>query len=96
MEEAYENLINQIDSWDCKDVRALLALIEKAASIREDGYDYLDPIDLSGLPSSEKYTEAIPVHVWLTYPVWAIDDKGFCLVGECACDIEHITIVLEE
>lgn len=94
-ENRYNELINQIDLWNCKNVDELLALIEEANAIRGDDYDYVVPIEIELLNTSEKYLD-IPDHLWGSYPIWAIDDNGYCLVGETALEIEHISTILED
>lgn len=43
----------------------------------------------SNLPVSPEYRKR--VSALASYPIWACNDDGFCLVGATADEIEHIT-----
>lgn len=60
-------------------------LINEIAEKEEAGIE----IDMASLPSAE-----IPQGVDTMWPVWAMNEKGYCLVGDNAKDIEHISEVI--
>ncbi len=88
-------LVNKIRGWDCNDVRDLLDwLRELEASLAKDPklaaeYDEYR-LFFMPLPSAP-----IPKEVDTTYPVWAMDRRGYCLVHEPRLKIEHVGQVLE-
>ena len=59
----------------------------------ERGMRLTEAVDLSSLPSSEKYKDR--VDRVSTYPVWACDDNGKCLVGSGDFHIQHIDDIEE-
>ena len=82
IEQIRDQLIEDIMEWDHEHVEALLDMItdlEQVCTRLEDC------IDLSVLP-----TEPIP-DGRETYPIWAMDKTGYCLVGAGQMSIEHIS-----
>ena len=71
---------DKVMKWDHEDVRELKRLMD----IAEIEYEMTD------LPSEE-----IPDDVDTLYPIWAMDKKGYCLVGDGADQIEHIDEIRE-
>lgn len=89
-EEIYSNLKNEkviaalvesIKGWDKEDIRDLREhLLDLVNLIGNRNIDEVG-IDISDLPSEE-----IPDEVDTAYPIWAMDKKGMCLVGDDAFD----------
>ncbi len=74
----FKNLKERIDEWDHEDVRELQDLINQIPDQLKDQLHY----DM--LPS-----EPIPAGIE-TYPIWACDKRGRCLVGERVDGIEDL------
>ena len=68
-----------VNTWDKQDITDLIGLIG-------DG----DGVDLSDLPSAVPVPESLT-----TYPVWAIDAAGCCLVGAGCDKLEELADILE-
>lgn len=85
--EHLESLIERVNSWDREDVRELKNVIDQIAEVERDAG--VTRFDISSLP-----TEDIPAGIE-TYPVWACDKAGRCLVGDDADEIEDISVILE-
>lgn len=86
-EKHLENLVNRVNTWDHADIRELKDVLEQIPEVlREAGKAprTADVIDFSDLP-----TEPIPAGLE-TYPIWAMDKKGQCLVGDDATSIENL------
>ena len=49
-----------------------------------------DPYAYEMLDFDQLATAPIPPDIDMEYPVWAMDIRGFCLVGEDAAMIEHV------
>lgn len=81
--EHFLNLKDRIDAWDHEDVRELRDLINQIPDEVKDRLHY----DM--LPS-----ESIPAGLE-TYPIWACDKHGRCLVGDTADDIEDLISIQE-
>lgn len=85
--EHLESLIERVNSWDRENVRELKNIIDQIAEVERDcgasKFDYLF------IP-----TEDIPAGLE-TYPIWAMDKHGRCLVGDNADDIEDLTSIQE-
>lgn len=80
--EHLNTLLCQIRTWDKTDIQILKDTIDHIAEIERDcGVSRLDYSDLP--------TEPIPAGLE-TYPIWAMDVKGRCLVGDAADSIEDI------
>jgi len=80
-------LINEINGWNKENIADLQETMSLLRDMREDA-DLL--VDMSDLPS-----EPIPSGRE-SYPIWAMDKMGFCLVGDDASSIEHISSIIEE
>jgi len=83
-----DNLINRVNTWNHEDIRELKDILDQIPEVLASAGKApraADVIDYSDLP-----TEPIPAGVE-TYPVWAMDKRGFCLVGAAADSIEHIS-----
>lgn len=80
-------LVEFIRTWDKENVIELKDAIEAVFRMDENA-DQI--IDMSDLP-----TEPIPDGLE-TYPIWAMDKKGYCLVGDAADSIEHISDIQED
>lgn len=81
------SLIERVETWDREDVRELFNILDQIPEVlRASGRPprTSDVIDYSDLP-----TEPIPVGME-TYPIWAMDTSGRCLVGDTAEEIEGI------
>lgn len=85
--EHLESLIERVNSWDRENVRELKNIIDQIAEVERDAG--VSRFDISSLP-----TEEIPVGLE-TYPVWACDKAGRCLVGETADEVEDMDQILE-
>ena len=88
-----ESLIKEIKAWDKEDVTDLRYLIDDLKiALNEETFEVNSPqnchiedhIDTTSLPS-----EPVPDDV-TSYPVWAMDKKGHCLIGNSMNDVEHI------
>ena len=47
--------------------------------------------ELTSLPTSDRHN----ITKYASYPIWACDDEGYCLVGESADEIEHINEIID-
>jgi len=69
-------------------------LIEELGEIQEsmDEQDWKAWADenYAQLPSAP-----IPPEADTSYPIWAMDNGGYCLVGDSADEIEHIDSIME-
>ena len=86
-DEHLENLINRVNTWNHEDIRELKDVLDQIHEVLAEAGKAprtADVIDYSDLP-----TEPIPAGVE-TYPVWAMDKKGRCLVGDDATSIENL------
>jgi len=91
-DEHLENLINRVNTWNHEDIRELKDVLDQIPEVLAEAGKAprtADVIDYSDLP-----TEPIPAGVE-TYPVWAMDKKGRCLVGDNATGIEPIEDIIE-
>jgi len=82
------NIIQRIKAWNKVDVKQLRNLVTELYALRDEYGEPLDTqnyLDMSSLPSAE-----IPDDVDTSYPVWAMDEGGNCLVGDGADQIEHL------
>ncbi len=61
-------------------------LVEELRTLERTQPDEYEMLDFAQLPTAQ-----IPADIDLDYPVWAMDISGFCLVGEEARAIEHVT-----
>lgn len=92
-DEHLENLITRVNNWDHNDVRELKDVLEQIPEVLVSAGKSPrtpDVIDYSDIP-----TEQIPDDVDTSYPIWAMDKRGFCLVGAAANSIEHIDSIRE-
>lgn len=83
-----KNLVQRIKSWNKVEVKQLRNLVTELYALRDEYGEPLDTqnyLDMSSLPSAE-----IPDDVDTSYPVWAMDEGGNCLVGDGADQIEHL------
>ena len=92
------SVARQIKKWNRVNVehlRRLVSEFQELQTIAEndgepfEGRDY--GIDWSSLPSAD-----LPKDLDTSYPVWAMDESGQCLVGESLNQIEHLTEVQGE
>jgi putative transposon-encoded protein len=84
--------INDLMKWGHEDINSLVSQIENIRSIVENmepAHTLDEFLDMSDLP-----TEEIPAGLE-TYPVWACDKAGRCLVGETADEVEDMDQILE-
>ena len=82
------NIVQRIKSWNKVDVKQLRNLVTELYALRDEYGEPLDTqhyLDMSSLPSAE-----IPDDVDTSYPIWAMDEGGSCLVGDGADQIEHL------
>lgn len=82
------NIVQRIKVWNKVDVKQLRNLVTELYALRDEYGEPLDTqhyLDMSSLPSAE-----IPDDVDTSYPVWAMDEGGNCLVGDGADQIEHL------
>ena len=87
-----EKIKDAIKNWDKKDIEVLFNLLYDAEEIcQELEYEFSHEIDMSSLPVSDKFKDE--VDEYSTYPIWACDDNGDCLVGESADSIENIKAI---
>ena len=88
IDEAWYNAaIDDIDNWNHKDVKSLSRLIKVAESQNPD--NIFDPIEYSGFwfnPAIDMDDDTV-----VRYNIVAIDERGYCLYGECMDDIAHWT-----
>jgi hypothetical protein len=83
-----ETLAAQIKAWDLHDVRQLRDLLVLFEACRDEFGGHINVqryVDFSNLPSA-----LIPDDIDTGYPVWAMDVRGYALVGLGARDIEHV------
>lgn len=70
-----------------EDLRDLLLRLEAWGELQEN--PDCDNIDITDLPVAEEYLARFErCDGW---PVWACDDRGYCLTGADAHDVEHIS-----
>ena len=74
----FRKQVEKVYGWDIEDIRCLKAMLDDYCITSDD-------IDMSDLPSMP-----IPDDVDTLYPIWVMDKKGYCLVGDAADQIEHI------
>jgi hypothetical protein len=79
-------IISEIQSWDLDDIHKLKGLLEELdAALGSTDFSLEDFVDITELPSAK-----IPDDIDTGYPVWAMDNDGFCLTGKTIDDIEHV------
>ena len=84
-------LVNYIYEWDKQNVQELFNNISDLKTVCDAmNIKYDQMIKLSDLPS-----EPILMSI-ATYPVWAIDKSGRCLVGDAADGMEYLSDILEK
>lgn len=69
--------------WDMKNVYQLLDMIR-------DNENAGEHIDMTSLPCAPEFKERVFAHA-ASYPIWACDTRGRCLVGVSADEIEYIS-----
>jgi hypothetical protein len=87
-----EKLAQQIKSWNknnIHDLKRQLDELKNELNYDEELSDYLDVTSLPSYPIPESRYDLAG------YPIWAIDEAGFCLVGETLESVEHIAEILE-
>jgi hypothetical protein len=83
-QEQIERVIGKINAWDHKDILSLRDMITEAREMGEDVRKHMDY-----LPS-----EVIPVeYKSATFPVWSIDQSGFCITGEQMESLTHVGVI---
>ena len=89
------SVARQIKKWNRVNVEHLRRLVSEFQDLQTiaendgepfEGRDY--GIDWSSLPSAD-----LPKDLDTSYPVWAMDEAGRCLVGDGLNQIEHLTEV---
>ena len=92
--EKVTSVRRRIQKWDCKDIKVLKSAISEWSKLKSDAekndWDFSSDVDWSNLPSCD-----LPPDLDTSYPVWAMDEQGFCLVGNLD-EIEHVTDVMEQ
>lgn len=84
-----EELKTAIENWDRDDIKELLQLLRDLESVIEEPMKLDQVVDMTDLPS-------MPIPNGLEmYPIWAMDQSGYCLVGAAADSIEHIKTIRE-
>ena len=91
-EKTIQNKVNLIKSWDKKNIHELKTMLDELSELIEQletncGVEQY--IDFSDLPSEEFDNNLAG------YPIWAMDKKGFCLVGTDLSDIESIEEIIK-
>lgn len=77
-------IVDQINYWDKRNIHELKDLIDDLKASLDSSESLEDVLDIANLPT-------MPIPDDLTsYPIWAMDVHGDCLVGETLDDIEHI------
>lgn len=102
-------LVEKIKNWNQKNISDLqewLLDLDELCCADPDGDRLEELVDLSELPSSGNFDKPDNNIDLSSYPVWAIDDDGYCLVGDDAFDyrlryqddncVEHITHIIED
>ena len=82
------NIVQRIKGWNKVDVKQLRNLVIELYALRDEYGEPLDTqnyLDMASLPSAE-----IPDDIDTSYPIWAMDESGSCLVGDGADQIEHL------
>lgn len=65
----------------------LRGLVEDLRTYRQAWFWNEQDVDMTSLPRSSKY------HIDGTVgEMWAVDDDGYCLVGDDASAVEHISV----
>lgn len=96
IENRMETLIANVNKWDLCDVTELKELLSEIFELKRTvppqfPYDLkFIGLDITDLPSVE-----IPDDLDTSYPIWAMDKQGCCLVGELLNHIEHIDEIRE-
>jgi hypothetical protein len=65
--------------------RKIEELRQELAQLQEIDPENCGQIDMSSLPGCEM----IPADIDTSWPVWAMDNRGWCLVGDDAQGIAH-------
>jgi len=74
-----------------KPISQLIEELEKIkSSMDEDNFKCWCDRFMSNLPSAQ-----LPGDIRTQYPIWAMDNQGFCLVGPEGDEIEHIDSIME-
>jgi len=91
----------KILAWDCEDIYVLRDTIVSFKEAAQAAYDCGEVnhiqtlweygVDISELPSIE-----IPEGVNTLYPLWAMDKRGMCLVGETLEEVAPLQEILEK
>lgn len=93
-DEKVTSVRRRIHKWDCKDIKVLKSAISEWSKLKSDAekndWHFHNDIDWSNLPSCD-----LAPDLDTSYPVWAMDEQGFCLVGNLD-EIEHVTEVMEQ
>lgn len=94
--EEIENELNKLEDFinnkEYKNSKELLETIQEITQIEEEN-NMIANISMSDLYVSPKYQKLIEGKE--SYPIWSVDDNGYCLVGESAKEIEHIDDILK-
>ena len=88
-----EVLADQIAAWNCENVKELVVLIKKLQVLvneLEDGTRIEDLVNWSALPTATPVPEELH-----EYPVWAIDERGYALIGEDGVTVRSMVDVWE-
>lgn len=91
MTDTIRSLRIQVQTWDCRDVFDLQAVLtELKTALDEEGLGKKldDEIDLTALPIAGAYENDVNMHS--SYPIWTCDEKGRCLVGDFPFQVETL------
>jgi len=99
------NTIDKIKNWNPENetVHKLLGLINEYRVYVNFEHTFYgvtqfkleELIDLSDLPSSGKYLHELIIDKFSDYPMWTIDSKGDCLVGDACDEVQNISEILK-
>ena len=89
------SVARRIKSWDRVNILHLLRLVSELQELQTIAENDGEPfeaqdygVDWSSLPSAD-----VPNDLDTSYPVWAMDEAGQCLVGAGLNQIKHLTVV---
>lgn len=87
-----EELAAQMRDWDGNDVRALREITNEYNDLDKLlGYDTRGIFDFNDLPHGDLIPEDL--RGYTSYPIWACDRRGYCLVGDDMRDIDHANTI---
>ena len=90
----YRETVRQLKIWNKKDIFELTSLLEEREQLcNEIEIELSSIMDYSILPSADIPPDVNTGHVHC--PVWAMDEKGYCLCGPTAGWVLHLEQVRE-